>query len=395
MTRLSQDKLLSLIDQIYSTVATPTHWPAVVAEIARLAGTPRGLLFTPYHGMGEGGMWFAHNLSTAELENYIDYYYQTDLWTLRAFARDLPTRYPINCETLVPPDELDRSEFYNDYLRHIDIRGAYSVMFGGEKDSYPRVHLSVYRPNKSEPFDAETGNLLNTLTPHLHRALDLGFRFAGLHSRARGKLEALNRLGFAVAGLDLDGSIAFMNRRAEEILTSNDGLAIRHQCIVAANNDDNEDFWQLIRNTIGALSKNARFPGGATTVRRPSGRRDYAVTVAPGAGAPSVAGIPTAWALIFIVDPTLRHELPAERIARRFGLTAAEAQLAAALAAGRTLSEYAEAAALSMHTVRGTLKHVFAKTDTRRQVELVRLLLTSAAADMDLSTENETGTTPI
>lgn len=340
-------------------------------------------------------MWFAHELGSAELEDYIDYYHQTDLWTLRAFARDLPTRHPIDCEALVPPDELDRSEFYNDYLRHIDIRGAYSVMFGGERGSYPRVHLSVYRPNDSKPFGTGTGELIKTLTPHLHRALDLGFRFAGLHSRARGKLEALNHLGFAVAGLDQDGSIAFMNQRAERILTANDGLTIRHQYIIAANHDDNEAFWKLIRNTIGARSKNARSPGGAATVRRPSGARGYAVTVAPGAGAPGGAGVPAAWALVFIVDPALQHELPAERIARRFGLTAAEAQLAAALAAGNSLGEYAEAAGLSMHTVRGTLKHVFAKTDTRRQAELVRLLLTCAAADADFSTDNETGTTPI
>lgn len=99
------------------------------------------------------------------------------------------------------------------------------------------------------------------------------------------------------------------------------------------------------------------------------------MTVAPGAGGRSVAGIPAAWAFVFIVDPALRPELPVDRIARFYGLTSAEAQLAVALATGQTLSEYTETAALSMNTGRWTLKQVFAKTDTRRQTEVVRLLL--------------------
>lgn len=378
---LNHEQLLALIDRIYATVEAPSRWPEVVGEIARLTGNPRGLLFTPYHGMDDGGLWFSHNITIEELESYIDYYHQTDIWTQRALARGIPTSRPVNCDTLVGSNELDRSEFFNDYLKHIDIRGAFSVMFGGERASFPRVHLSVYRPVASEGFEAETGEVMNVLAPHLHRALELGFRFSALRTRARDELEALNHLDCAVAALDQDGTIGFMNQRAEQILAANDGLAIRHRCIIAANHQDNEGFWKLIRNTIGALSKGTRSPGGCIAVSRPSGRRSYAVTVAPGSGMPGIAGVPAAWALVFIADPTLHPELPVERIAGLYGMTAAEAQLAARLAAGQTLSHYAEACGLSMHTVRSTLKQVFAKTDTRRQAELVGLLLTISAAD--------------
>ena len=48
-------------------------------------------------------------------------------------------------------------------------------------------------------------------------------------------------------------------------------------------------------------------------------------------------------------------------------------------------------AALSMHTVRSTLKQVFAKTETRRQAELVRLLLTTSAGDPALNLNRNTG----
>ncbi len=371
---------------VYSTVDAPTRWPAVVAEIARQAGTPRGLLFTPFHREEEGGFWFDHNFGPGDIQAYIDYYYRTDLWNQCVFERGIPTNLPINCDTLVSAEELDRSEFYNDYLRHVDIRGAFSVMFAGEPGSFPRVHLSVYRPDKSERFEPGVEELMQRLTPHVHRALDLAFRFAALHDRRRDNLEALNRLDSAMAALGQDGAIVFMNQRAEQILSTNDGLSIRHQCIIAANTQDNESLWKLLRNTIGAQSKGKKSPGGSLTVSRPSGRRSYAVTVPPGAGLPSMAGVPAAWALVFIADPEHTARFPAARIARLYKLTSAEAHLAAALAAGQTLTEYAQDNELTMHTVRSALKQIFAKTDTHRQAELVRLLLATAAVDTDFAT---------
>jgi len=384
----SHDQLLSLIDRVYTTVESPDRWPQVVGEIAERAGVPRALVFTPFHGMDEGGFFYSHNLSDEELAGYIDYYHQIDVWNLKAFDRGIPTGVVINCDRLVPPAELQETEYYNNYLKYIDIQGALGAMFQGGTGGFPRTHMSVYRPIGSEHFGAEPEHLIQELIPHVNRALDLGFRFASLRSRARSKLEALNRLDFAVAALNQDGTIGFMNQRAEQILTAADGLAIRHTCIVAEHHDDNEAFWRLVRNTIGMQSKGERPAGGSVGISRPSGRRNYAVTVAPGAGMPELAGVPMAWALIFIADPELNPELPAERISRIHGLTSAEAQLAVGLATGKTLSEYADSTALSMHTVRSTLKQVFAKTDTRRQAELVRLLLTTTTAEFGVSEQN-------
>jgi len=65
-------------------------------------------------------------------------------------------------------------------------------------------------------------------------------------------------------------------------------------------------------------------------------------------------------------------------LARLHGLSPAEARLAAALSRGSSLADYAEAASLSINTVRWTLKRVFVKTDTHRQAELVRLLMSES-----------------
>jgi len=61
----------------------------------------------------------------------------------------------------------------------------------------------------------------------------------------------------------------------------------------------------------------------------------------------------------------------------RFGLTEAEAALAAALAAGEALSAYAARRGVRVQTARNQLQSVFQKVGVNRQSDLVRRLLTA------------------
>lgn len=63
------------------------------------------------------------------------------------------------------------------------------------------------------------------------------------------------------------------------------------------------------------------------------------------------------------------------RLRADFGLTRAEARLALALAAGRSLAEAAELFGRKLSTIRSQLQQIFAKTGASRQAELVVLLL--------------------
>jgi DNA-binding CsgD family transcriptional regulator len=62
------------------------------------------------------------------------------------------------------------------------------------------------------------------------------------------------------------------------------------------------------------------------------------------------------------------------------GLTRAEAAVAAEILEADGLQAVADRLGVSLATVRTHLAHVFDKTGTRRQAELVRLLLRSASA---------------
>ena len=61
-----------------------------------------------------------------------------------------------------------------------------------------------------------------------------------------------------------------------------------------------------------------------------------------------------------------------DRLVRTYGLTGGEAKLAAALAAGTSLADYADAVSINVGTARWYLKQALQKTGTHRQSELIR-----------------------
>lgn len=92
-------------------------------------------------------------------------------------------------------------------------------------------------------------------------------------------------------------------------------------------------------------------------------------------------GLPAPAAIVIVRDPTERRRADrGEALRALFGLTAAEARLVNDLVDGGELAEIAERRRLSVHTVKTQLRSVMAKTATRRQGELIALVLRSAAA---------------
>ena len=115
--------------------------------------------------------------------------------------------------------------------------------------------------------------------------------------------------------------------------------------------------------------------GGAVRLPR-DGQRDLVVTVSP----MPLAREEPRWlgpsVRVFIVDPD-GERAPDEVLLRQlYGLSPAEAALAGRLALGGTLRDAAVARGITLGTARSYLEQIFHRTGTRRQVELVRLLLT-------------------
>lgn len=73
-------------------------------------------------------------------------------------------------------------------------------------------------------------------------------------------------------------------------------------------------------------------------------------------------------------SPTVDRTLDPRRLQSRFGLTPAEARVAAGLAAGASTAELAERFGVQVNTVHAHLKRALAKTQCARQTQLVSLV---------------------
>ena len=111
-------------------------------------------------------------------------------------------------------------------------------------------------------------------------------------------------------------------------------------------------------------------------VSRPSGRRPFALLIAPLSPDVTLAAQHQApAALILITDLERQPKVLGRRLVDLFGLTPAEACLAVALVAGKRLEDIAEERGVRMPTLRTQLRAILDKTGTRRQADLMRLIV--------------------
>ena len=234
--------------------------------------------------------------------------------------------------------------------------------------------LAIATVKRSDRFDSpDRVALINRLVPHLQQALRMQTHIEEVSSRSVDFLGASEAIRHGIVITAPGRAVVHCNSAAERILCSNDGLRIRHGRIEAdvPRVDD-----QLQRSIHHALTLNGSdIWGGSFLCVRPSGRRSYIVHVMP-IDQTICASPQSGRASIIIIDPEQQPQSPAALLRHLYGLTKTEARVALLVARGQGLRPIADELSLSVTTVKTHLRHVFDKTGTRRQAELVRLLLT-------------------
>ena len=185
-------------------------------------------------------------------------------------------------------------------------------------------------------------------------------------------LAALNRLALGVLVTDADGRLILANRAGGLMLSERDGISLSANEIVrAAIPKQSEALLALIRD---ACADAERDQIAGLSLERPSSKRPLIALVTSLNIDNGTAGIR---AVIFVAD-TEKRALPSEdSIGRLFGLSRAESKLVRCLAEGERIEQAAEICGVTTSTARTYLKQIFQKTGTDRQVDLVRLVLTT------------------
>ncbi|MGU3667469.1 helix-turn-helix transcriptional regulator [Methylobacterium sp. A49B] len=111
--------------------------------------------------------------------------------------------------------------------------------------------------------------------------------------------------------------------------------------------------------------------GGATRLDGKGGTLLVAACAIPGAPEPAGAGA----VLLRLIDPADAPLPDPDALRNQFGFTPAESDLALDILAGNDLAASARRRGITRNTARVHLRRLFEKSGTRRQAELMRLLL--------------------
>ena len=190
----------------------------------------------------------------------------------------------------------------------------------------------------------------------------------------------MDRLPTGVILLDASRRPVVTNQSADRIIAQRDGFRIDGGGPCAANARENAMLQQILADVLEAEPGHELERTGFMAVSRPSGKRSFALMLTPLMAAPIGSHARDAVAAIFISDPEAGLSSATEVLETVYSLTHSEAQLVRLLSEGMSLEEVAQARGVSINTARSHLKRVFSKTDTKRQGELVRLVLTGVAS---------------
>lgn len=367
------DDVLDLIGCIYDAGLDVERWPSVLERLCNRLGGHGALLYTPDLSARSVGFSAMHELEIAKMDEYVHHYMVHDLWLQRSYS--VPVGQVIRGPEVVPLDEFDGSVIYNEFFR---AQGIYHLLAGILfRHGRQKADLSLFRPSHCPDFDDDAHRFLTTLVPHIQRAAQTHWRIAALQNRIAADVAAFDQLSSAVFLVDGGGRVLFANRAGEALLNEGDGLTDRNGNLAAATTIDTRALRQLIAGASRTARGDGTDAGGALALARPSGRRPLSALVSPlrrvgfGLEGGEVS------AIVFVSDPECETAPSVDVLRTLYGLTAAEARLAAALAGGAALKDYADEAAITLNTARWTLKQVFAKTETKSQADLIRLLLKS------------------
>lgn len=371
--------VLRVAASLYDAAAGTESWPNALKSLAEVVAAQSALLFTPNPPEG-AGLFLGHGLDPTAFDSYGAYYHTKDIWYHRASSRGLDRPAAISIgDAIVPRRDFNASEWCNDFCKPNDIYHLLAGIISDESHAVlPRTHLSFFRPEGGGEFGDTEQKILRCLHPHVERALVIRSRMEGYRGMAEALSDAFQRLATAVVLLQPDGRAIVANKAAEALLKAKDGLALRATGLHATARADDAALQKILSLAAKASGTALGSAGNACTIGRPSGRRSYQIIAFPVSWRTDAALRRVANVVAFIIDPEAAPEIPPKRIARLLHLTAAEARLAAALAAGLSLADYAERAGISLGTARWTLKQVLAKSGTNRQAELVALVLKSA-----------------
>lgn len=306
--------------------------------------------------------------------------YRGQLFALDPFV-NLPEGRVITLHEFVGDRELERNDFYNDFMRRTWGVG-YVLGFDVRTAAGYTAGLRLCRAVGTRNYEPETHRLVEALVPHLRQAIPVFDRVHHLQVEETELSDALDRLGVAGFLLDALGRVTQPNRTASRLLACKEGIAVRNGRLVLGSADAQRRLGEILARARNAADRpdedHARLPEVITIPRGP-GSPSLAIAARILRSPANLRSDHAPAVAVYVSRPEHGGAVPAAVVRELLGLTPAEAKLAARLGQGATVDQAASGLGITRATARTQLYSIFRKTGLHRQSELVSLITQTSA----------------
>jgi DNA-binding CsgD family transcriptional regulator len=359
-----------LLLKLYRSISAGSPWTEFLEELCVQFQACTATLVVRQPADGDPGDIFDVNATRAVADVYRSTRFDDDPFL------ELEEGVACNIFDRVSPEDFLRSRFYNELLKlddNTDIL-ALNVTFAG-------TYLGSLKLSRREPasvFGLAEKSLMMRLYPHLKVALEMFERSRRRHLEVNAYIRAIDQLAFGVIILNERAHVIRVNETASRMMKETQLLRVVGNLLQAGNADQELPLARAVQESLTKHERGSRAcgsltlasPGAGRTLHlllRPIEEGDQADDLAPGGAA------------LFLSGEQLQRSVSIGTFARLYSLSRAELALVAELLEGLSIAESAARLGIAENTARVQLRSVFAKTDTHRQADLMRLVLTSLA----------------
>ncbi|MER9641622.1 helix-turn-helix transcriptional regulator [Mesorhizobium sp. M0239] len=367
--RLSSEVLSSIIGDIYDCVLNPEGWAGVmirITEAVDAAYTTVALASTA----GNHGRFAAQSpwdpVQMRVLQE--DYDFDAIPGLKAAVVGDIDT--PVATLSHMSEAELQQTPFFQNWAKPQGLREACITKFVHTPD---RIGLMGCTTRADRGIiSAEEQRFLALLSPHLRRASLIGDLLDQARVTADLYRQALDHLAVPVVLTGANGAILHANGAAERMFSLQGPIFSRNGLLQVQNSAVARALLDAIASAASAdASLGSR--GIGLPISAP-GQPPAVAYILPLTEGTARAAFRPACAAVFISTTTSSSPLPEAVLATLFDLTPAEARVLLRIGSGLSASKSALALGVGENTLKTHLNRIFAKTGTRRQADLVKLV---------------------
>jgi DNA-binding CsgD family transcriptional regulator len=361
--------LSAVVADIYDAAIDPQRWPSALEAICRFVGASQGLIYWHDATQGEVDTLFSFNDDPVYRRLYEESYAPLNpLFPAMTFR---PVGFVFEASDVVPDEEMQQTRFFREWLAPQAMTGSLGLVL--EKDATRAAFMTVQWQG-GRRIDDDARSCMGLLAPHLSRAVAIGRLFVRHRSREAALIGTLDHVEASVFLLSEAGRIVLANAQGRRMIET--GHVLREcggRLRAASTTADRaivENLRTIERSGTEAMAADWAIPlteaaeGGWTAsllplvdgARRRDGEAHEAIAV------------------LFVRSMSKPGIRPLEALAKEHGLTASEIRTVEATLRLSGLDTIAEALGVSPTTVKTHLKHVYCKTGTRNQAELIRLV---------------------